>query len=121
MRRMHSGSRRGFTLIELLVVIAIIAILASILFPVFAKAREAARATQCRSNIKQIATALMMYRQDYDELMPRLSYILPTPAPGAGPYVMPDNSTGPSVLWLHSLNTYVKNYGLFNCPSNRYT
>src|SRR3569833_2033853 len=61
------SSRPGFTLIELLVVIAIIAILAAILFPVFAKAREAARATSCKSNLKQIATAWAMYTQDNDE------------------------------------------------------
>src|SRR6266581_8496416 len=60
-------SRRGFTLIELLVVIAIIAILAAILFPVFAQARESARQTTCLSNLKQIALAGMMYAQDYDE------------------------------------------------------
>ena len=58
---------RGFTLIELLVVIAIIAILAAILFPVFARAREAARKTSCLSNMKQIGLAAMMYVQDYDE------------------------------------------------------
>jgi len=62
--------RRGFTLIELLVVIAIIAILAAILFPVFAQAREAARKTTCASNMKQIATATLLYMQDYDELFP---------------------------------------------------
>jgi prepilin-type N-terminal cleavage/methylation domain-containing protein/prepilin-type processing-associated H-X9-DG protein len=62
--------RRGFTLIELLVVIAIIAILAAILFPVFAQAREKARAAGCTSNLKQIGTALMMYIQDYDETFP---------------------------------------------------
>src|SRR5688572_29727653 len=62
--------RRGFTLIELLVVIAIIAILASILFPVFAQAREKARAATCLSNMKQIGTALMMYTQDYEETLP---------------------------------------------------
>ncbi|MGQ9733315.1 MAG: prepilin-type N-terminal cleavage/methylation domain-containing protein [Candidatus Zipacnadales bacterium] len=59
--------RRGFTLIELLVVIAIIAILAAILFPVFAKAREKARQTSCLSNIKQISLAMLAYAQDYDE------------------------------------------------------
>jgi prepilin-type N-terminal cleavage/methylation domain-containing protein/prepilin-type processing-associated H-X9-DG protein len=62
--------RRGFTLIELLVVIAIIAILAAILFPVFARAREAARKTSCASNLNQIGKAMMMYTQDYDEILP---------------------------------------------------
>src|SRR5471032_2965994 len=61
---------RGFTLIELLVVIAIIAILAAILFPVFARARENARRTACQSNLKQIGLAFMQYVQDYDELQP---------------------------------------------------
>ncbi|UCH34100.1 MAG: prepilin-type N-terminal cleavage/methylation domain-containing protein, partial [Armatimonadota bacterium] len=61
---------RGFTLIELLVVIAIIAILAAILFPVFARAREAARKATCLSNLKQIALAAIMYAQDYDEVLP---------------------------------------------------
>ena len=61
--------RSGFTLIELLVVIAIIAILAAILFPVFAQARDKARSAACLSNMKQIATATMMYQQDYDEIL----------------------------------------------------
>lgn len=64
------SNRRGFTLIELLVVIAIIAILAAILFPVFAKAREAARKASCSSNLKQIATGMLMYVQDFDETYP---------------------------------------------------
>src|SRR5438876_9360749 len=62
--------RRGFTLIELLVVIAIIAVLAAILFPVFAQAREKARAAGCTSNLKQIGTAIQMYAQDWDEHFP---------------------------------------------------
>jgi prepilin-type N-terminal cleavage/methylation domain-containing protein/prepilin-type processing-associated H-X9-DG protein len=65
---------RGFTLIELLVVIAIIAILAAILFPVFAQAREKARQTSCSSNLKQLGTAMMMYVQDYDESYPKVWY-----------------------------------------------
>ena len=62
--------RKGFTLIELLVVIAIIAILAAILFPVFAKAREKARQASCESNLKQLALGMLMYAQDYDEKLP---------------------------------------------------
>src|SRR6184192_2919619 len=67
---MHRTWKRAFTLIELLVVIAIIAILAAILFPVFARAREAARKTSCASNLNQIGKAMLMYTQDYDEILP---------------------------------------------------
>src|SRR2546425_13354298 len=72
------GRRRGFTLIELLVVIAVIAILAAILFPVFAQAREKARAATCPSNVKQIGSAMLMYTQDYDEgVLPWLIGVAP--------------------------------------------
>ena len=74
------STRRGFTLIELLVVIAIIAILAAILFPVFAQAREKARQINCVSNCKNVSTAIMMYIQDYDENMPYYE-TQPPPAP----------------------------------------
>src|SRR3954464_8321432 len=67
---MRSGGNRAFTLIELLVVIAIIAILTAILFPVFAQAREKARQAACLSNMKQLGTGLMIYVQDYDEVLP---------------------------------------------------
>jgi len=77
--------RRGFTLIELLVVIAIIAILAAILFPVFAKAREKARQTSCLANVKQLMLGILSYAQDYDERLPL------TPDPGAMSYLWWDS------------------------------
>jgi len=86
------SSRSGFTLIELLVVIAIIAILAAILFPVFAQAREAARKTQCLSNLKQLGIAISAYTQDYDEVLPMANY----PGP-----------TG-NVTWQYLVDPYVK-------------
>lgn len=96
-------TRRGFTLIELLVVIAIIAILAAILFPVFARAREAARATSCKSNLKQIGTAAQLYAQDYDEMVtPSFLYY----APSAN-----------LVWWPDLVRPYVKNEPLYKCPS----
>lgn len=102
-------ARRAFTLIELLVVIAIIAILAAILFPVFAQARESARTTACLSNMKQIGTGLMMYIQDYDEMMPGSRMI-----GGQGDC----NSNGTNVTWQSVINPYIKNFGVFQCPSN---
>src|SRR5437764_6883631 len=109
---------RAFTLIELLVVIAIIAILAAILFPVFAQAREKARSTACLSNLKQIGMATRMYSQDYDEvLVPNYLY---TVHPAAGTL-----KTGtPYLLWFEDLlQPYVKNSNVFVCPdwSDLYT
>src|SRR4051812_7716570 len=100
--------RNGFTLIELLVVIAIIPILAAILFPVFAQAREKARQTGCLSNLKQIGTGLMMYTQDYDEAYPCNWYggLWPT---------MPN---GRQYKWMDALYPYVKNEQVFTCPSD---
>ncbi len=105
--------RRGFTLIELLVVIAIIAILAAILFPVFARAREKARQASCASNIKQLQLGITMYTQDYDELMPREDYNLPPSAAG--------NDVGEDSTWRGVIFPYVKNSQLFQCPSFRIT
>mgnify|MGYP003752517151 CR=1 FL=1 len=104
---------RGFTLIELLVVIAIIAILAAILFPVFAKAREKARQSSCLSNLKQLCTSFRMYVQDYDETWPLNAYTL---AGGAG---SGSTSNGTTELWYHTLLPYVKNDQIFVCPSAR--
>jgi prepilin-type N-terminal cleavage/methylation domain-containing protein len=95
--------RRGFTLIELLVVIAIIAILAAILFPVFARAREQARKTTCLNNLRQIGTAILMYAQDYDER-------LPPQAVGAQPSLA-------AFGWADLIYPYVKNEKVFDDPS----
>ncbi len=97
--------RRGFTLIELLVVIAIIAILAAILFPVFARAREKARQTSCLSNLKQISLGLLMYAQDFDERLP-------------GTYTMVPPGPWPLVHWGQLIQPYVKNAQLGLCPSD---
>jgi prepilin-type N-terminal cleavage/methylation domain-containing protein/prepilin-type processing-associated H-X9-DG protein len=111
MKRKHTG----FTLIELLVVIAIIAILAAILFPVFARARENARKSSCQSNLKQIGLAVQQYAQDYDETYPGL-YIS---SPSAVSYVLPNgtNYTSQYVLWPTLIYPYVKNIQVYNCPS----
>jgi len=90
--------RSGFTLIELLVVIAIIAILAAILFPVFARAREKARQTSCLANLKQIGLAVQMYADDWDETLPY--------------YQRPFGAT-----WYGDLQPYMKNRGITVCPS----
>jgi prepilin-type N-terminal cleavage/methylation domain-containing protein/prepilin-type processing-associated H-X9-DG protein len=106
------SARKGFTLIELLVVIAIIAILAAILFPVFARARENARKTTCLSNLKQIGSGLLMYIQDYDESLPTgCSYWW---APGGGGS---SSRTDPQI-WSDLLQPYCKNTQMFTCPSD---
>jgi prepilin-type N-terminal cleavage/methylation domain-containing protein/prepilin-type processing-associated H-X9-DG protein len=110
-------SRKGFTLIELLVVIAIIAILAAILFPVFAQAREKARQTSCLSNMKQIGHGLTMYLQDYDDVFP-FNWYGRTPdvwwqsLPETGP------GSGLAYKWMDVIYPYVKNEQVFTCPSD---
>jgi prepilin-type N-terminal cleavage/methylation domain-containing protein/prepilin-type processing-associated H-X9-DG protein len=98
--------RRGFTLIELLVVIAIIAILAAILFPVFARAREKARQTSCLSNVKQITLGILMYAQDYDERLLIASNW----------QIIVDGSVR-GTAWHRALDPYINNDEVFNCPS----
>jgi prepilin-type N-terminal cleavage/methylation domain-containing protein/prepilin-type processing-associated H-X9-DG protein len=108
-------THRAFTLIELLVVIAIIAILAAILFPVFAQAREKARETQCLSNLKQTGTGLIMYTQDYDESNPPMhngANIQDSWADFNNP-----QAAGWTPNFLGSLTPYVKNNRIFGCPS----
>jgi len=102
--------RRGFTLIELLVVIAIIAILAAILFPVFARAREKARQSSCLSNMKQIGLAGLMYVQDYDGMFPQEWY-----GAGAQPYDLIGFN------WRELLAPYIKNDQIWACPSRTQT
>jgi prepilin-type N-terminal cleavage/methylation domain-containing protein/prepilin-type processing-associated H-X9-DG protein len=120
-----SWKRSGFTLIELLVVIALIAIIAAILFPVFAQAREAARRSQCLSNVKQMGAAILMYAQDYDETI--VPWIVKTDLPR-------DTARRDRNTWVHLLQPYVKNgdppridnlapnanippVGMWRCPS----
>lgn len=96
---MRSNTKRGFTLIELLVVIAIIAILAAILFPVFAKAREKARQTTCASNLKQLGLAFTQYEQDNDE-------------------TMPNGTAQVDIGWAGQIYPYVKATGAYHCPDD---
>jgi len=125
---------KGFTLIELLVVIAIISILASILFPVFARARENARRASCMSNLKQIGLGMMMYVQDYDEKYPLGAWKVSgtntaaanfasasTPHDGSVPAkkfsISIGSGTGYLYSWMDFIYPYVKNVQLFVCPS----
>ncbi len=122
----HGQNRRrsaAFTLIELLVVIAIIAILAAILFPVFAQARESARAISCLSNIKQLGLGMVMYAQDYDESFPgsRMYCVDKTTGQvvtGSGACLNTQGSDDNVFGWHSAIKPYVKNYQLHTCPSN---
>jgi prepilin-type N-terminal cleavage/methylation domain-containing protein/prepilin-type processing-associated H-X9-DG protein len=99
--------RRGFTLIELLVVIAIITIIAAILFPVFARARENARRASCQSNLKQIALGIKQYMQDYDEYFPMVASYSYSGC----------SSSNPCGGWAVTLQPYLKSEQIFQCPS----
>ncbi len=106
--------RKGFTLIELLVVIAIIAILAAILFPVFARAREKARQSSCLSNMKQLTLGMLMYAQDYDERLPMCRY------PDTPFYPSPVDGVLCTFSWVQVTYPYVKNAQVLECPSDNY-
>jgi prepilin-type N-terminal cleavage/methylation domain-containing protein/prepilin-type processing-associated H-X9-DG protein len=109
--------KRGFTLIELLVVIAIIAILAAILFPVFAQAREKARAISCISNVRQMGTAAMMYVQDYDEIYPGVWQWSPCAIYFHSPYILGGQISQTQAEAVCQTCPYVKNAAVFRCPS----
>ena len=109
-------SSRAFTLIELLVVIAIIAILAAILFPVFAQAKEAAKKTSCLSNDKNIGTALFLYAGDADDTLCNTSWHQGSGA--SSPYWNPNNPQGYQVHWTYLMQPYIKSYDIFVCPSD---
>jgi prepilin-type N-terminal cleavage/methylation domain-containing protein/prepilin-type processing-associated H-X9-DG protein len=101
------SAKSGFTLIELLVVIAIIAILAAILFPVFARARENARRASCQSGMKQIALGIFQYTQDYDERFP------------TSPFDQTSYNAGGTYGWADKILPYTKSVQLYQCPSDR--
>jgi prepilin-type N-terminal cleavage/methylation domain-containing protein len=106
---------QGFTLIELLVVIAIIAILAAILFPVFAQARDKARQSACLSNVKQIALGIAMYRQDWDGANPFAGW-----PPGAnGQFNVHSPGSHYEYEWQITVQPYLKNIGVLRCPSDK--
>ncbi|MBC7528046.1 MAG: DUF1559 domain-containing protein [Chthonomonadaceae bacterium] len=135
---MNLSRKKGFTLIELLVVIAIIAILAAILFPVFAQARSKARQTSCLSNQKQIGVGIMMYSQDYDETLPGNTPLntngisdgrWPAPATTAHSaglaeplgWMQPYDAANPGTfrIWARDIQPYIKNLAIYHCPETK--
>ena len=107
------NNQSAFTLIELLVVIAIIAILAAILFPVFAQAREKARQTSCLSNMKQMGLAQMQYSQDYDEMFVLATNEVNPDNPALAPASLYD------ITWIRNIQPYIKSTQIFVCPSTK--
>lgn len=105
---------RGFTLIELLVVVAIIAILAAILFPVFSRARENARRASCMNNMKQIGLGMMMYTQDYDEMLP---YQGASTGNTNGFHYSDPTASDWTNNWMYEIYPYVRSWQIFRCPS----
>lgn len=95
--------RRGFTLIEVLIVVAIISLLAAVLLPVFAQARERARQTSCVSNARQLSLGILMYAQDYDETLPPVAY---------------EDAAGDDEQWMELIEPYLKSEQIFLCPSD---
>ncbi len=112
----HARRPSGFTLIELLVVIAIIAILAAILFPVFARARENARRISCVSNQKQIGLGLMQYTQDYDDALPAVTW--GDSCRNNGDPVRSDDKYNGLMSFPITLQPYIKSYQVLVCPSD---
>ncbi len=112
-------NRSAFTLIELLVVIAIIAILAAILFPVFAQAREKARQTSCASNQKQLVLGVLQYVQDYDETFPLTLFNNDTPSSVTTPWdaTPTANPNARKSFWSNAVEPYIKAFGVYSCPS----
>lgn len=116
-RRKDHQLKRGFTLIELLVVIAVISILAAILFPVFARARENARRTSCASNMKQLALGVLQYTQDYDERMP-IPYRAKTGDESPLAFYRAGSDYFSQFTWVDGIDPYIRNSQVFKCPSD---
>src|SRR5262249_25234595 len=115
MKEVRARGGAGFTLVELLVVIAIIAILAAILFPVFAQAREQARTASCLSNAKQVGLAMTLYEQDYDEVI--LPWYVKTGAARNGADPDPFRRRSDVQVWAQLIQPYLKSLSVLYCPS----